>query len=316
MAMACNATVVTESLVVVRQGMTDLAYRRLLLEQVESVVRQPPSASALVELLRIATPSLRDWDDGDGANGGGGSSPLDAVRDGRRRERLFRTLRLRIHPDKHAGGERATALFQRVGEFYEECVAVVEADASGDGGCNGQRNQHWTDDGRGRTTGDGREFRRGDGTSWYFPGERRGGARTKTSRSSGGPFDYSQFHEDGDFRKREGNRNTRRRRAGGNASSAVSEPRRPPTHQALAVISSVLFFPLGLPALLHSVRVKRAWDEGRLADARDHSDNARAYAWYALLCFGAVVAYVWLGDGDLDWDWERIKRNVPWDNGP
>ena len=309
--------------------MTDSAYRRLLLEQVESAVRRPPSASALVELLRIATPSLRDWDDGDGANG----DPLDALRDERRRERLFRTLRLRIHPDKHADGERATALFQRVGEFYVECVAVVEAEAgvSGGGGCNGPQHQHWTSGGTGndgsrtpssgRTTGDGRGFRRADGTSWYFPGQRRGGAKTATSSGSGGPFDYSHFHEEGDFDgKRGGDRNTRRgaatrRWGGGNSSSAVSEPRRPPSHQALAVVSSILFFPLGLPALLHSFRVKRAWDEGRLADARDHSDNARAYAWYACLCFGAIVAYVWLGDGDFDWDWERLKRNMPWD-GP
>ena len=213
---------------------------------------------------------------------------------------------------------------------------VDEPDAFGPQQRHGPQHQHWSDGGpgkdggratpsSGRTAGEGKEYRRADGTKWYFPGQRRqGGAKAKTTGgSAGGPFDYRQFREDGGFQDRRGRKfgagrgaATRRGGGGGNVSSAVSEPRRPPSHQALAVVSSVLFFPLGLCALLHSVRVKRAWDEGRHADARDHSDNARSYAWWACLCFGAVVAYVWLGDGDLDWDWERLKRNMPWDDGP
>jgi hypothetical protein len=34
------------------------------------------------------------------------------------------------------------------------------------------------------------------------------------------------------------------------------------------------------------------------------------------LCFAALILYIWLSDGDVDWDWDRVKRNFSWDNGP
>ena len=101
-----------------------------------------------------------------------------------------------------------------------------------------------------------------------------------------------------------------------NSSTAIRNRRQPSTHQAFAVLSTILFPPLGICALLHSFLVKRAWKDGRYGDARDHSDQAYSYAWFGCLCFAFVFMYLWLSDGDVGWDWERMKHNLPWSDGP
>mmetsp|Transcript_19580 Transcript_19580/g.36007 ORF Transcript_19580/g.36007 Transcript_19580/m.36007 type:complete len:356 (+) Transcript_19580:155-1222(+) len=101
--------------------MSDSAFRRLLLDTVETIIAQPPSSSSLIELLRIATPKLlaassnsKQWQQADAK-----------VRIASQREKLFKKLQLRIHPDKHAGDERATKLFQDVTSFYGSCVDAM-----------------------------------------------------------------------------------------------------------------------------------------------------------------------------------------------
>ena len=107
--------------------MGDSAFRRLLLDTVSTVIAQPPSTASLIDLLRIATPSLL-------ASISSSKQQQDdahaIVRDASQREKLFRTLQLRIHPDKHSGEERATALFQDVTTFYGKCVDAMERDGT------------------------------------------------------------------------------------------------------------------------------------------------------------------------------------------
>ena len=91
----------------------------------------------------------------------------------------------------------------------------------------------------------------------------------------------------------------------------------PPSHQAFAVIS-LIFPPLGALALYHSLKVRSSWKVGEFADARHHSDQAYSYAWWSCFCTVCILLYIWLRDGDLDFelDWDKMKRNFPWDNGP
>jgi hypothetical protein len=87
-------------------------YRRLLLEAVEAVTSPPsqPGRTSLIALLRIATPSLTEAD----------------IDDPARRDRLWRELLRRIHPDKHPGdAPRATMVAQGAAEFYGRCLQTL-----------------------------------------------------------------------------------------------------------------------------------------------------------------------------------------------
>ena len=87
-------------------------FRRLILDTVSVIIEKDPNGDTLVELLRVAT---RDLDDD------------ETLADSAKREKLFKTLKLRIHPDKHTGDmERATALYQNVQPFYDRCVANIQ----------------------------------------------------------------------------------------------------------------------------------------------------------------------------------------------
>ena len=64
--------------------------------------KKKPSAKALLELLRLATPGLKERDV--------------------TKNSAFRALQARLHPDKHPQDpQRATRLFKEVKLFYEEC---------------------------------------------------------------------------------------------------------------------------------------------------------------------------------------------------
>ena len=82
----------------------------------------------------------------------------------------------------------------------------------------------------------------------------------------------------------------------------------------MAALSALLFPPLGMCALMHSLKVRKAWEDKRYGDARDHSDQAYNYARYALLFIVCILASIWLGDDDFDFGWERMKHN--WGGGP
>jgi len=287
------------------------AFRRLLLDTVSTAIAQPPSSSSLIELLRIATPSLLASSTDAKQREGAGAK----VRDKQRRDKLFRTLQLRIHPDKHAGEyhERATVLFQDVTTYYTVCVDVMEEE---------DRRQRWSSRNSHNSEG---ITGKGDVTTKNEPKGRqttnpprrpsRSGATTNTHsdyENAGANYDEEQPPPQRQYPGRRG-----RRRNNNNDNSQVNRnTRQPSSHQAFAATSTILFPPLGLCSMYHSYQVKRAWQDGRFGDARDHSDQAYNYAWYGCLIFVCVVMYLWLRDGDWDWDWDKIKDDFGWDDGP
>jgi hypothetical protein len=80
-------------------------FRRIFLDQVEHTIQEDPSREALLALLRLATPGLESL---------GSSSET---------KKMFKTLMLRVHPDKHPNDvQRATRLCQEVTPFFEACL--------------------------------------------------------------------------------------------------------------------------------------------------------------------------------------------------
>ena len=311
----------------------DSAFRRLLLDTVATAITQTPSSSSLIELLRIATHNLVQCEDANAK-----------IRNASKREKLFRALQLRIHPDKHPGDERATVLFQEVTLFYGRCVEVMDDEdrraariqSSASNNCKNDRteatttttsrnNDHYNNDG-GTTdrniNGHNTKYPQWKDPWWYrhnnnpqtknnphSPRSSRGTPRTAHSDYENAQY-YNSEQSQSTFNPQDESNGIRTRgtRRGGT--------RQPSSHQAFAVLSATLFLPLGLCALVHSFRVQKAWREERYSDARHHSEQAYCYAWLGCLCFCFIFLYLWLSDGGVDWDWDRIKHNLPWDDGP
>lgn len=255
----------------------DSAFKRLFLDTVATTITQPPSTNALIELLRITTPSLQI------SNAKQRNKAYNKVRDTTQREKLFRTLQLRIHPDKHPGDEQVTALFQEATLFYQKCVEVMESE-------------------------DRRQSIENDNCNIDATKSR---AATRTTEAHG---DYENVQ----YAKEQGgapaNANTRKRTTK-SRTKAFTEPTAPSNHIVLAVIS-LIFPPLGALALYHSLKVRPSWKEGHFADARHHSERACSFAWWGLISALCIFLFVCLSDGDLNVDWDRMKRNFSWDNGP
>jgi len=81
-------------------------FRQVFLDQVRVAISKEANNETLYELLKIATPSLAACD----------------ISEELRRKKAFKTLQIRIHPDKHPGGS-TTTLYQDVQSFYEACCA-------------------------------------------------------------------------------------------------------------------------------------------------------------------------------------------------
>lgn len=77
--------------------------------------------------------------------------------------------------------------------------------------------------------------------------------------------------------------------------------RRPDSHQCCALFSCVVFPPLGIFALVHSIMTYRSWSRGKYGDAYDHSRQAYNFAWWAVAIFLGFVFYQYfiVGNG---WD--------------
>mmetsp|Transcript_6515 Transcript_6515/g.14384 ORF Transcript_6515/g.14384 Transcript_6515/m.14384 type:complete len:354 (+) Transcript_6515:1195-2256(+) len=353
--------------------MGDSSFRRLLLDTVATAIAQPPSASSLVELLRIATPNLiaptsPSSTSTSTTNGGGynHSNPREhaevKVRNASQREKLFRALQLRIHPDKHAGcgdhdRDRATALFQEVTLFYERCVDVMEREDR-DG-----RRRRWskTSTASSAANNDFDARRRYDeemgGSSpnnnvsdnkptqfpqWYPWWYRHHHRQTKRNNNPlGSSTTHSNYERCDDTTQqqqtnqsqypnrtrtptRPTNNHPNGRRNSTPSNTNTPTRRQPPSsHLCHAAIATLLFPPFGLFALYHAYQVRKAWNEHRSADARDHSDRAYSFASLGILVFVIWVLWHWLredgdggGDWDWDWDWDRMKKNFGWDDGP
>mmetsp|Transcript_23135 Transcript_23135/g.35190 ORF Transcript_23135/g.35190 Transcript_23135/m.35190 type:complete len:227 (-) Transcript_23135:720-1400(-) len=97
----------------------------------------------------------------------------------------------------------------------------------------------------------------------------------------------------------------------GNRGSIAETPhsasRRPDSHQCCAVFSCIVFFPLGIPALIHSCMTYRAWSKGKYGDAYDHSRQAYNFAWWAIAIFiGYIIYRVFFGAGAPGWQFFNI----------
>ena len=91
-------------------------YRRLFLDMLEKLLEKEPSRESMLELLQLATPRVEE-------------SSLDKDTDHRK---LFRTLVVRVHPDKHPNDvERATRLCQDAKIFYDKCLTSLSTSPPG-----------------------------------------------------------------------------------------------------------------------------------------------------------------------------------------
>ena len=88
---------------------SESAFRKLLLDTVSTIIQQPPSTSALIELLRVASPQALLT-----SNDTQRTKSSEIVKNVQQREKLYRTLQLKIHPDKHVDDGRVIELFQEV----------------------------------------------------------------------------------------------------------------------------------------------------------------------------------------------------------
>jgi len=87
--------------------------------------------------------------------------------------------------------------------------------------------------------------------------------------------------------------------------SPATASRRPDSHQCCALFSCIVFPPLGIFALVHSVLTYRSWSKGKYGDAFDHSRQAYNFAWWGVAIFlGFVAYYFFFGDGP---GWEALN---------
>lgn len=288
-------------------------FRRLILDTVAVAISKPPSASALIELLRIASPnaSLTESD--------------VTSQDSTKRDKLFKTLKLRIHPDKHPGdeSERVTELYQNVGTFYDKCVAAgrtstarastnsgtrtdttspYRSSTSNDNNKSSRQPQASPSPANSNTNTNGAYYganqnnNRGFRPSGYNPyphGTKHSDPIRPTHDSTGYYSNYNDYVSYADHQKQRQQQNKIPRTI-------------PPSRYCFTIISILAFFPIGLCALMQSYKVKSAWNEGRHADALDHSTRAYRYACYAYLFGLLLLLYFWLRDGDHeDFDFDK-----------
>ena len=288
--------------------MSDSAFRRLLLDTVATVIVQPPSTTSLIELLRIATPTLL------ASNDKQRQQSAAIVRDASKRDKLFKTLQLRIHPDKHVGDTRVTELFQEVTLFYDKCVVEMEKEDSR------QTQQH--DNYSTNTTACASGMK--NSGQYHHPTRINNPRRPNNDFASGTTHsDYENYNDD---HQQQANyyRHPWYKRNRPNHSSNTTTTRQnkqPLNHACISILSTLLFPPLGICALRHSYEVSNAYNDGRYNDARNHSERAYSYAWLGCLCFIVIFGYLILRNsnehgGEGGWDWDKMKHDWGWDNGP
>lgn len=68
----------------------------------------------------------------------------------------------------------------------------------------------------------------------------------------------------------------------------IPTSRRPDSYLAWAILSTFLFIPFGIAAIVQAAKVNSSWAAGERADAHRYSQSARKWATVAAIC-GAVV---------------------------
>ena len=84
-------------------------FGRLILQHVDKALGKEPSREALLDLLQIADPSFTE----------------DDIDNETKRSSTLRSLKLLVHPDKHAGGGTATKRFQDTQTFFDKCESCL-----------------------------------------------------------------------------------------------------------------------------------------------------------------------------------------------
>jgi hypothetical protein len=74
-------------------------------------------------------------------------------------------------------------------------------------------------------------------------------------------------------------------------SQVLSGSVRPRTHVTFAIVATILFFPLGLFAIVHSMKVNQAWDSGRYSKAVIHSRRVLLFSRLAITIGGIIWMY-------------------------
>lgn len=300
----------------------DSAFKRLLLDTVATVILQPPSTSSLIELLRITTPTLLS------SNEEQYKESFAIVHDLAKREKLFRTLQLRIHPDKHSD-TRATALFQDVATYYEKCCEEMEREdtrqkstSQQSSFTNNNNNNNATTN---TTTEDPYAQYYNSSTNTYpgmnksrqyqhpsrFNNPQRPNGSTSANTTNSDYERYTDKQEQPNYDRFPWRRRMKRKKNNNRNNS-----RQPPSHLCISIVSTILFPPLGVCALMHSLKVNKAYNESRYQDAKKSSDKAYSAACLGILCFIVIFLSLWIREDGKDFDWERIKHVFPWNNGP
>ena len=73
--------------------------------------------------------------------------------------------------------------------------------------------------------------------------------------------------------------------------TTINNYTRPDSHTCCAILSFIVFPPLGCCALFHSCMIDQAWDEGRTNDAIHHSRQSYNYAWFGVVVFFVFFVY-------------------------
>jgi hypothetical protein len=93
-----------------------------------------------------------------------------------------------------------------------------------------------------------------------------------------------------------------------NTAMIVGYSQRPTTHQCYAIVATILFFPLGLFALIYSLKVESAWNASRTNDSIRYSRRALLFSRVSA-AFGAVF-WIWFlffrGPGGFDLDFRPL----------
>lgn len=122
--------------------MTD-PFRQFFLDTIETILQEEPNEDSLYKLLVTTSPNLsldhiinaRSISDSSASSSASSSvSSTTTLTTGtttnEKRSKALRTLKSRIHPDKHPHDKRATYLFQNIQIFYDECCAAIESQSS------------------------------------------------------------------------------------------------------------------------------------------------------------------------------------------
>jgi len=91
---------------------------------------------------------------------------------------------------------------------------------------------------------------------------------------------------------------------GGNVGqeTPMTASKRPGSHQCCAVLSFLVFPPLGIFALVHSIMAYRSCNQGNYGNAVDHSRQAYTFAWWGVAIFVVYVVYRFFADSPGGWD--------------